>query len=198
MSAKMQVLFVKQTGHVLAAFTRTSDPEGKPKVNDLVGSGLLVRNPKILATTGTTGGEEITVDPDSLDVSVIDFNPDVFRSPSGFAVSGGTAELLGPVTPEVPVLAEDKLTVSLGPASAPVNAPDDLKVWAMIEKILTPTDTEPLRRIMEGKIKKTETHTDLSPTIKPGGAGATIPLTSKYYALTLVEGRQPVFAVLPP
>src|SRR5262245_35738598 len=94
MSDKMQVLFVKQTGHVLAAFTRTADPEGKPEVSSLAGSGLLVRNRTIVSGT-PSGGETLVAPSDSLDVAVVDYDPDVFNDPRSFVAGGGKVAALG-------------------------------------------------------------------------------------------------------
>src|SRR5262245_23377418 len=106
MSDKMQVLFVKQTGHVLAAFTRAADPEDKPKISVLAGSGLLVRNKKVI-TPSASGGETISVPAGALDVAVVDFDPDVFLLPSIFAAGGGKVESLGATAPSSPTLTAD-------------------------------------------------------------------------------------------
>ena len=89
MNDKMQVLFVKQTGHVLVAFTRTADPEGKLQVSDLTGSGLFVRNRTSVSANSLSGGETLVVPAEALDVAVVDYDPDVFTTPIGFVASGG-------------------------------------------------------------------------------------------------------------
>ena len=144
MNEKMQVLIVKQTGHVLAAFTRTADPEDKPAVSALAGSGLLVRN-RGAVPPPSSGVETFLVSSGSLDVAVVDFDPDVFLLPSRFAASGGKVEPLGPVAPSSVTLAVDKLTIAVANANAPSS---NLKVWAQVEKVVTPTDSEPVKRVM--------------------------------------------------
>jgi hypothetical protein len=190
MNEKMQVIFIKQTGHVLAAFTRGADPEGKPAVEALVGTGLIIRNkkqilppPPAIAPTGET----IFVPSDSLDVVAVDFDPETFTSPLTFAAGGGKVELLGSIAPPSALtLAEDKLTIT-------TTHPNDLKIWAQVQKVPTPTDTEQMTRVMEGIIEKGATSADLTLTIFPGGPAATIPKPADYYVLVLVEGQRPFF-----
>jgi hypothetical protein len=193
MSSKMQVLFVKQTGHVLAAFTRTADPEGTPSIKALVGNGLLVRNKKTIAPTppGPPGGETFLVLPDSLDLAVVDFDSGVFALPSSFAAGGGKVEPLGNATSSssTPVtLSNNKLKVDLGNVT-----PVDLKVWAQVQEVTTGGDSKPVTRVMEGKIDKTQSFAELALTISPGVPAASIPQPATYYILTLVEGLRPFF-----
>lgn len=187
MSSKMQVLFVKQTGHALAAFTRMADPEGKPSISALVGNGLLVRNRKTIAPL-SSGGETLLVLPESLDLAVVEFNSDALVSPSSFAVGGGKVEPLGNITPTSIALTEDELTVNV---SGPISS--DLKVWAQVSGLLTGGDGKPITRVMEGKIEKTKTSTILTLTITPGGPVASIPRPAIYYVVALVEGQRPFF-----
>src|SRR5262249_54451505 len=132
---------------------------------------------------------------ESLDVSVVDFDPDVFLLPSIFAAGGGKVESLGSVVPSSIALDPDKLTITVAGA-----APSDLKVWAQVEKVITPTDSEPVTRVMTGIIEKTKNTADLILTISPGGTAASIPPPStsrKYFILALVEGQLPLFSTKP-
>lgn len=42
---QMSLIYFEKTGHVLGAFTRTSDSESEPSAEDVVGDALLVRDP---------------------------------------------------------------------------------------------------------------------------------------------------------
>ncbi|HEX8184278.1 MAG TPA: hypothetical protein VF747_05995, partial [Blastocatellia bacterium] len=195
MSSKMQILFVKQTGHVLAAFTRTADPEGKPSIEALAGDGLIFRNRKIPTATSMEG-ETFLIAPEMLDLAVVDFNTKVFVSPLDFAAGGGKAEPLGSLTPTTVALAQDKLKISVG---TPIVG--DLKVWAQVVEVTTGGDSKPVTRVMEGKIEKSPPPTPPPPppgtvelllTITPGGTVASIPANARYYVMALVEGQSPV------
>jgi hypothetical protein len=201
MSDKMQVLFVKPTGHVLAAFTRTADPEDKPKVSALAGSGLLVRNLTTVSVSSSEdetlhveseGGETLVAPSDSLDVAVVDYDQDVFDDPRSFVAGGGKVESFGAPARSTITLSRDKLIIEVTGG-----VPSDLKVWAQVEKVITSTDSDPVTRVMTGIIEKTKTKAELILTISPGGTAASIP-TGKYYILVLVEGRPPQFETKSP
>ena len=194
MSDKMQVLFVKQTGHVLAAFTRTADPEGKVSANDLTGSGVRIRNVTRVGAT-PPGGETLSVPPDSLDVAVVNFDADVFTSPLSFAAGGGVVAQLGTDIPQTIPSADFKtgqITVTLSSPAA-----EDLSVWLQLEEVNPLPGNEPERRVTQGLMSKTESTVDLNLTIRPGGPPASIP-KKDFYVLVLVAGHQPLFAKMTP
>jgi hypothetical protein len=101
MSDKMQVVFVKQTGHVLAAFTRTADVEGKPPVGALTGNGLIIHNRKVVSATPSVGDETLLASPEALDIAVVDYDRDVFSNPRAFVAGGGKVAKLGTAIPDL-------------------------------------------------------------------------------------------------
>ena len=203
MSDKMQVLFTKQTGHVLAAFTRTADPEGKPKVSDLTGgNGLLVRN------EDTT----IFVAPETLDVSVVDLDAGVFFSPRDFVVGGGEVAkpglnpvVLSSVTDDVPPLPPEDppdpspATIQFTSVRVTVviegDASDDEGVCVILQEANPPLGMEPERRVAQGAIAKATHYVSLNWKTSVDGALAPISnATQEFFILALVAGYQPLFA----
>lgn len=197
MSDKMQVIFVKHTSHVLAAFTRTADPEGKPPIEELVRDGFPVRNYSTVPAP-LSGAELLIVPPTKLnenkevvgaiDAAVVDFNESVFVSPTSFAVSGQTTSLLSKVTITL-TLNLNLLTVDL-----PSPTPNDLKVWAQLAKVVTATEPDVDTRVIERKIEKNQRSVGLSLTVEPNGPAIPIQAGKSYYVMVLVEGMRPVFA----
>lgn len=110
---KMQVIFVKQTGHVLAAFNRTAD-DSKSKIEDVVGAGFPFRNMLIIDSLGAAaGGEFVLLPPESLDVASVDFDEDTFLVPLNFVTSGPKVDQLGNVTLPVQALTASKITIKV-------------------------------------------------------------------------------------
>jgi hypothetical protein len=208
MNTKMQVLFVKQTAHVLAVFTRTADPEGKPRVSDLTGSGLSVRNRKPISPASTTGGEILVVPPDALDVAVVDFDPDVFTAPIGFVVGGGRVARLGsgmikldpgkpplpppagppaPKTPPIVNFSAMRVTVVIEGDTT-----DDKGICVVLQEAQPPAGNEAERRVAKGVITSGTHFVSLDLKTSPDGANASIPKTD-FFILALVAGYQPLF-----
>jgi hypothetical protein len=207
MNDKMQVLFAKQTGHVLAAFTRTADPEGKPKVEDLTGGGLLVRNMSLPATIAET----ILVPPETLDVSVVDFEPAVFSSPREFVVGGGEVAKQGaivltlvsvappPATPPPPLLASPPPVIKFSAARVTVeldgDVTDEQGVCVILQEANPSPGMQPERRFAEGAIKSATHFVSLEWKTSPAGALASISDPPRsFFVLALVGGYQPLFA----
>lgn len=193
MNNKMMVLFVKNTGHVVAAATRATDPEGKASAAALAGTGLPVRSSRKIAPT-LAEEKALVIPPDSLDVAVVQLDPDVFGSPLSFVAGGGVVAKLGSSIAVVDLFKTDKVTIE---ASSPPS--DNLGVWVQLEEVSPTPGNAPERRVMEGVIDKgtngTNKSVTLDLTIRPGGPPASIPNNTKeYYILVLVAGHQPLFS----
>ena len=206
MSTKMQVLFAKQTGHVLAAFTRAADPEGKPKVSDLTGAGLLVRNKDL----GLVGGETLSVPPEALDLSVVDFELTTFSSPREFVVGGGGVARLGaasitleptlasppPPTPAPPLHTPSRVNFTAARVTVELDsdASDDKGACFILQEAFPAPGTEPERRIAQGAIKTGTHFVSLDWKTSPDGSLAPIVnTTNAFFILALVAGYQPLF-----
>jgi hypothetical protein len=120
MTDKMTLLFVKHTGHVLAAVTRSADPTGKILTGDLALGGLLVR--------GFSGQEQFEVPPEQLDVLTVDLEPVLLLQPRAYTVDQGQAVPLPNITAPTVALTATDVTVTL---SGPV--PADTKVWSQVD-----------------------------------------------------------------
>ncbi|HYP27456.1 MAG TPA: hypothetical protein VE262_12125 [Blastocatellia bacterium] len=210
MSSKMQVLFVKQTGHVLAAFTRTADPEGAPNITDLIGSGLLVRNTTTLAAP-SPGGEILVVPPEPLNVAVVDYDPDVFISPLDFVAGGGRVSKLGPNVADL-ALSTDPIPPP-PPPQAPTESPplvhfstqrvtvqldgdatDDKGVCVVLQEAQPLPGNEPERRVAHGSIKS-GTHF-VSLDLKATPDGPVVSIDSKdFFIMALIAGYRPLFGM---
>jgi hypothetical protein len=188
MSSKMQVLFVIHTSHVLAAFTRTADPEGKLKVEDLVGTALPVRGASPVPSVANK--EPLLVPPEMLDVATVELAADAFVTPSAFVVSGTKLDAIGSVSPSSPDLTFDYITIKTAS-----NVPENTKVWAQIQQAAPPAGEEPLRRVVAGEIPSTTAAVKLALTSLPGQPPASIPV-GDYDAVILVAGQQPLFTRL--
>jgi hypothetical protein len=122
MTDKMTLLFIKQTGHILAAVTRGADPTGEISAEDLARGGLLVR--------GFNGDTQFEVPSRELDVLTVDLEPALLLQPRAFVVdenqkvpvpvSGGTVNAVD--------LSVTQVTVT--PSEGQV--PEDTKVWVQI------------------------------------------------------------------
>jgi hypothetical protein len=204
MGDKMQVVLVKQTGHVLAAFTRKADPEGKPTLSTLFGRGLLVRN-RTVVSPSLDGGETLVAPSDSLDVAVVDYDPDVFNNPRGFVVGGGQVAKLGADLP--------KLDTASPPASSPltfppttlikfstsrltveldVNTTDNKGVCIVFQEAQPLPGDEPERRIAQGSIASGTHFISLDLKTSLDGSLASIP-DKDFSILALIAGYQPLF-----
>lgn len=180
---KMQVIFVKQTGHVLAAFNRTAD-DSKSKIEDVVGAGLPFRNMLIIDALGAAaGGEFVVFPPEALDVASVDFNEDTFLMPLNFVTSGSKVDQLGSVTLPVPTLTASQITITVSLA-----VPDKTKVLAVVQQVTPAPGQEPLRRVVEGEIASGASNIALDLKSMPDKPPASI-VPGKYDVLVLVAGR---------
>jgi hypothetical protein len=190
----MQVIFVKQTGHVLAAFTRSADPVAKNEMADLVGTALPVSNTKLVKPV-VGNGERLFVPPVSLDFATVDFEEDAIFSPLSFVVGGPTLNVLGNQVPGDPVLTKTDITIVTANAVSPAVAPavaEDTKVWAEIHQIDPMPGDEPMIRVVEGKIEKANSSVKL--VLRPLPGDQPVPVAAgDYFAVVLMAGYKPLF-----
>jgi hypothetical protein len=120
MTDKMTLLFVKHTGHVLAALTRSADPTGEISAADLALGGLLVR--------GASGQKQFEVPSEQLDDLTVDLEPVVLLQPRAYTADQGQAVPLPSTTaPAVTLTATDvKVTLS-------AQATAETKVWLQVD-----------------------------------------------------------------
>jgi hypothetical protein len=207
MNDKMQVLLVKQTSHVLAAFTRAADPEGKPQVSDLLGSGLSVHNRTIVAPAPLSGGETVVVPSEALDVAVVDYDPDVFAAPTGFVAGGGRVARLGtgvitldaasppsspPVLPPAPQAPQVNYSAVRVTVLIDSDTTDDKGICMVLQEAQPSPGNDPERRIAQGVIRSGTHFVSLDWKTSPDGANASISQTD-FFILALVAGYQPLF-----
>lgn len=187
MNDKMMVLFVKNTGHVVAASTRAGDPEGKGSAAALAGTGLPVRRIRKIAPA-VADEKALVIRPDSLDVAVVQLDPDVFGSPLSFAAGGGVVGKLGTTAEPTVNLTTTKITVTV-----PVAPADKLGVWVELEEVAPLPGNDPERRVMEGFIENPNNSVALDLKIRPDGPPASVPSGTNFYILALVAGHQAFF-----
>lgn len=214
MSGKMQVVFAKQTGHVLTAFTRTADPEGKVKVGES-GGGLLVRHLRSVTTASQSIMPGLlsltaTVPAEALDSAVVDFHPAVFVAPRRFVVGGGEVAELGantvdlgtanplPVPPLPPATSHSPL-VNLNTVRATVQiesaATEEKGVCIVLQEAAPSPGDEIERRIAQGAIPQGEHFVSLDWKTSPDGSPASVSGGRGYTLFVLIAGYQPLFGV---
>ncbi len=174
MTDKMTVLFVKDTGQVVAALTRAADPEAKLTADLLVGDALVLRYIGDPTELGY-GLTDFPIEPDELDVLTPDLETAVLSSPRSFFVDGDkkvqpTNSISG-VTPNFPSTAQIQIT-------AGVAVTQESKVRVEIVKLGTAE-----RQVATAKIAAGETIVDVN--LRPLEPAIT------YDVLTLVQGFEP-------
>lgn len=133
MSDKMTLLFVKETGHVVAGLTRAADPEANLTADVLAGEALSVRlNPDT----------EFLVEPDQLDVLITDFDEGVLAAPRMFFVDQD--KKVQPVDVTTTVSASFSGTAQL---TVTTSVTEERKVWV---EIVGPTPNS--RQIVTDKL----------------------------------------------
>jgi hypothetical protein len=143
MTDKMTVLFVRETGNVVAALTRAADPEAKITADLLAGEALLLRYAGDPTSAGYVNADFL-ITPDQLDVLIPDFDLDVISNPQEFWVDSDQkvvpANTVTSVTPSFPF--RTQVVITLGVAVIP-----ESKVWVQIVGP-DPQDTQ----VVSGKI----------------------------------------------
>ncbi len=184
---KMQVVFVNQTNHVLAAVTRTTDA-AKLDAVALVGKVFPVHAKRTIQPAAS-GDEQVLIPATLLDTAVVDFDEDAFINPIGFIAGDATVNPLGTQTPDVSELTRTDLKIKLTGTST---VGEDTKVWAAIRQVSPLAGEEPMVRIVQGVMLKNRGTVTLALRPVPDQDPVAI-LPGAYYALILVGGYQPRF-----
>jgi hypothetical protein len=188
MNSKMQVIYIKHTGHILAAFTRTADPEGKPSflpADEEDQRSLLIRDPDGRSVA-------LSVPASVVEQKAFDFDPGVFASPTLHIVTETGVEPLN--TLSLPsVSAPKKETIDVQASGG--NVSEDTNVWIQLDEV-NPLNTEdPIRRVMTGLIEKNDSGVTLVMKSRPDDQPAPV-RTGSYYALVFVAGELPLFTTV--
>jgi hypothetical protein len=138
---KLTVVFLKDTGHVLAALTRADPPAAGEQVSAFVDTGL-----PVAAIGGTPS--DVTVPVANLDAITVDDLPKVLLSPQGFQVVQDPQKLVPPKVAGVGVVGStvDLAIDSTSGASVTVtNVPSDTSLTAVVvmQKV-APSSAAPL------------------------------------------------------
>jgi hypothetical protein len=165
MSEKMTLVTLKTTGHVLGALTRTGNPEGTLKLEDLVGAdGLPIRD----AATGKVVHE---VQTGQLELETVDRLDEVLFRPSAYAVVAGALVLQALPSALTLQFSAGKLTITAPPPLKPGD-----KVWAQIEGSPGPRRVHEQAAILDGPGPASKVEISLVP--------------GTYHLLVLVPGYQ--------
>ena len=174
MTDKMTVLYVKDTGHVVAALTRVADPEALLTADLLVGEALMLRyigDPIALAY----GFTNFLIESDELDMLTPDLDSGVTLSPRSFLIDGD--KTIQPtnsstsVVPNFPNTAQIRITVGAAVAQ-------ESKVRVEIVNFTTAE-----RQVVTDKIAAGATQIDVN--LRP------LELDKAHDVLTLVQGFKP-------
>jgi hypothetical protein len=174
MSEKMTIVFVKETGHVVAALTRATDPEATIAPDVLAGDALVVRYVGLPTAAGYSDSAFL-IQPDQLDVLIPDFDEDKITNPRGFFVDPDQqvkpVNSVNAVGATFPSVAQIQVTVA-------VAVTQESKIWV---QIVDPATNE--RQIVTGKIAAGATNVSLN--LSP------LDPTTNYDVLALVVGYAP-------
>jgi hypothetical protein len=127
---------------------------------------------------------------ESLDLAAVEFDEDVFVTPSSYVASGATVDLLGNVAAGIPDLQEDKITVK---AAGDVTV--KTAVWAQIQQVTPAPGEDPVSRVVQGEIPENEDHVELVLRRLPALQPASIP-TGDYEVAVFVAGQRAFFGRL--
>lgn len=178
MNEKMTLLFVKETGHVLAAITRAADAESEIEAGALAGTALLVRyvgNP----TGDGYGDKMLSVPADQLDVFTADYEARALLRPNDYFVSGADDQKKSQqVDRSLPVTVS--LSMNNSQVTVEANVPDKTKALIILSG---PTADE--RQVVAGEMifnSGTSKATINIAELKPG---------TDYLLLALIAGVWP-------
>ena len=171
---KLTVVYLKDTGHVLAALTRANPPQGTEHVSALVGTGLPVRFIGRFQADATVPAQD-------LDLATVDDQPGVVASPQSFKVtvdSKGQAQLTS-------AGAASQITFAITKTSGATVTGATTQVPARVglQKVVTSSSLAPVK---------------LNPvTVGPGASGTVVAGPAgfvsgdKWNMYVLVQGLQP-------
>jgi hypothetical protein len=183
-TAKMTVVYLKDTGHVVAAVAESD--AGEPTLEQIVGEAFPLR------AVGRKGKEpsfaifELPAVVLKTKSFALDLN--VIARPQGFVVAddqvGGLAIPMAP--PEMSSLKESQIKVKL---SATDTAPSDLNVLAIVRG--SESTNRDAQRVSAGSIKENETDVDMSLTVVPESTTLIVPKGA--YAVAIAVAGYPLF-----
>ena len=164
MTGSMTLVIHKDTKHALAVATKAANPDENPAAADLVGDGLLIRDP-------TTGQTLLQVAADDLEAIVTDADGSVLVAPRHFEFDNDTASELPALNNPLIGLNGTQVTVNL---NANVTQETDVPVY-----------------ILGGQMAVTEKVTVTIPANNQQGSGAATLGNGAYHALALPPGFRP-------
>jgi hypothetical protein len=189
MTEKMTVLYVKKTGHVLAALTRVGAPEGKITKEVLVGQALPFR---VMDETTKINIAQFNVPTEELDILAADLDPELLLWHSQYSVDE-EQKFVRQITQAITTIDFTTSTVSIDLGMAAI----DTKVKVRVQ-------------IESGNLNKPIIINDKEATVTPASpADPTGPLTAKfgispplqggekYRFLTLAAGYSPQAKIIP-
>jgi hypothetical protein len=178
-SEKITVLYVEQTGHVLAVLTRAADAEAEPVVEELAGAALPVRR---LGDSGEAWfpNVEFLVPASELKAKNVDLKPGVVENPRGFYLDENDE-----VQPLDATRAVDDATLNVAGTQVTVTVTGTAAVAEKSAVWIHITDPNPANAQTQ-TAEKAEAVNTVNVNITPLSAGT-------HYVLTLVA-KAPPFA----
>jgi hypothetical protein len=134
--SKLTVVFLKDTGHVLAALTRADPPAANEPVGALVDTGL-----PVIVINGTP--TDVTVPVAMLDAVTVDDQPEVLFNPQDFQVVQDPQKLLPPKVTTIGVVGSTvdlAISASHGASVKAQNVPPDktLRAVVVLQRVTPP------------------------------------------------------------
>jgi hypothetical protein len=190
----MSVIYVADTGHALAAVTRTADSTVPFDLSHLGGGQLIVTNSNSVVPANQPGeqGEEFLVPSAVLKVTK---NPAVviaslLSAPLSYAVDNDVPQQIGS-PPAVPAIALSATQVQItgGPFSS-----GSLNLWLQVQEQSPADPANPEIRVSSGQIPAGAATVAITLTGSPGGVPIALPTMRTYSILLLLAGYPAVFA----
>jgi hypothetical protein len=176
MPAKMTVISLAHTGHVLAAIAEP--PSGPATLEALVGTAFPLRAMRVRGAPAVVDAS-FALPAALLEAKSITYDGRVIARPQSFAVDGGLAvELPAGPAPTVDLTAS-AVTVTLSSAVAA-----DTKVLVVVADKIDPR----IQRIQAGAIPAAADEVELNLTIVPEGPAAMLAAGIEYFVAFAVEG----------
>ncbi|HJY95653.1 MAG TPA: hypothetical protein VJ371_11910 [Streptosporangiaceae bacterium] len=171
---KVTVVYLKDTGHVLAALTRANPPQGTEQVSALVGTGLPVR---------FIGGHQAdaTVAAQDLDLATVDDQPGVVTNPQSFRVTfdaKGQAQVTS-----AGAASQITLDITTSSGATVTGATTQVPARVGLQKVVTSSSLAP------AKLNPVTVGPGASGTVVAGPAG--FALHDIWNMYVLVQGLQP-------
>ena len=168
MSAKMTVVYLDHTGHVLAALREPDS--GAPQLETLVGDAFPLRAVRVRGPAGSASAALFDLPPSILKSKSVALDDRVIARPQAFAIDGDRVAELPPAPaglPAVPVLTQSTITIAYGVGS-PLN---DTRVLSVVRG---KTSAYREQRIQAGKIAANALQVVINLAIVPTGPEAGI------------------------